>query len=103
MPNIEAEYNITLDHPSLKGHFPGNPVIPGVVILEKVLQTIKQSHHSDNYKIVMTKFLQPLIPPATLAIHLTEPSENRIIFKATVKSDVISSGIIELKPEHHAD
>jgi 3-hydroxyacyl-[acyl-carrier-protein] dehydratase len=101
MPDIIEKYHFTLDHPSLKGHFPGNPVIPGVVILEKVLHTISQQQTSQTYKIVMAKFQQPLVPPATLTVHLSEKSENRFNFKARAEATVISTGIIEIKPESH--
>ena len=100
MPDIKVEYSITVDHASLEGHFPGNPVIPGVVIMQKVFETVSQAKPSTHYKIVMTKFLQPLIPPATLSVYLTEKSENTITFKAMVDNDVISNGIIEVKEQY---
>ncbi|MCK4710565.1 MAG: hypothetical protein KAU21_18265 [Gammaproteobacteria bacterium] len=101
MFDIKAEYSIPVDHASLAGHFPGNPVIPGVVILQKVLRTITLEKPSTHYKIVMAKFLQPLIPPATLTVYLSASSENRINFKAMVDKDVISNGIIEINEQSH--
>ena len=35
-------FTIPDDHPSLPGHFPGHPVVPGVVLLDRVLQAIEQ-------------------------------------------------------------
>ncbi len=102
MPDIIFNYDIPVDHPSLQGHFPGNPVIPGVVIIEKVLRSISQARPSNSYKIVMAKFLQPLIPPATLAVHIYENTENKFKFKATSKAHIIASGIIEIRPKIHA-
>lgn len=32
-----AQFRIGADHPALPGHFPGRPVVPGVVILDEVL------------------------------------------------------------------
>ena len=40
---IEKTFTIDSRHTSLPGHFPGNPIVPGVVILEGVLAQIGQS------------------------------------------------------------
>lgn len=101
MSDIKAEYIIPVDHASLAGHFPRNPVIPGVVIMEKVLDTISQQKTYSSYKIVMVKFLQPLIPPATLTVVLSESSGKKFNFKAMVETDVIANGIIEVQASSH--
>ncbi|MEZ5592806.1 MAG: hypothetical protein R3F53_19725 [Gammaproteobacteria bacterium] len=31
------------EHPSLAGHFPSNPIVPGVVILDEVMQAVQQA------------------------------------------------------------
>ena len=35
-------FTIKSTHPSLKGHFPSNPIVPGVVILDEVINIIKE-------------------------------------------------------------
>jgi len=32
-----ADLRIPADHPAIPGHFPGNPLVPGVVLLDAVL------------------------------------------------------------------
>ena len=39
------QIKITSDHPSLSGHFPENPVLPGVVILDEVRRGIEDWKH----------------------------------------------------------
>lgn len=34
----QTRFTIAADHPSLPGHFPGAPVVPGVVVLDSVLE-----------------------------------------------------------------
>lgn len=35
-----TEIVISADHPALAGHFPGNPIVPGVVLLDETLHAI---------------------------------------------------------------
>ena len=68
----ERLVRIKKDHPSLSGHFPGNPVIPGVVILEEVLETIRQNE-SMMISLVgapSVKFHSPLRPEEEMTIRL---------------------------------
>lgn len=36
---VMAKKNVTFDEPYFAGHFPGNPVMPGVLIIEALAQT----------------------------------------------------------------
>lgn len=35
-----GEFTIDADHPCVSGHFPGNPVVPGVVVLDHALALV---------------------------------------------------------------
>ena len=35
------KFRVAADHPALPGHFPGRPIVPGVVILDHVQQAIE--------------------------------------------------------------
>ena len=37
---IKAYKNVTINEPFFSGHFPGNPVMPGVLIIEAMAQTV---------------------------------------------------------------
>jgi len=51
------------DHPSLAGHFPGAPTVPGVVLLERVLAAIEAAHGTTPpLRLPQVKFLRPLLP-----------------------------------------
>ncbi|RBC43168.1 hypothetical protein BRN41_12545, partial [Xanthomonas oryzae pv. oryzae] len=38
------DFVVPHDHPCLPGHFPGRPVVPGVVVLDHVLQAVEALH-----------------------------------------------------------
>ena len=56
-----ANFTIAADHPSLPGHFPGAPVVPGVVILDEVLAAIGAGADAPRH-LAWVKFARPLLP-----------------------------------------
>jgi 3-hydroxyacyl-[acyl-carrier-protein] dehydratase len=60
---VVMQFSIPSDHPSLPGHFPGHPVVPGVVVLERVLDAIEAAHGPlGALRLPQVKFVQPLLP-----------------------------------------
>ena len=59
---IINEFVVPADHPSLAGHFPGQPVVPAVVLLDAVLAAIRTRGDLVLRSIPMVKFLQPVLP-----------------------------------------
>lgn len=65
------QFLIPADHPSLPGHFPGHPVVPGVVVLERVIDAIEAGHGPlGALRLPQVKFLQPLLPGETACVVL---------------------------------
>ena len=64
-----APLRIASTHPALPGHFPGNPIVPGVVLLDRIAAALGQDG-ARLARISVVKFLTPLKPEedATLAI-----------------------------------
>jgi 3-hydroxymyristoyl/3-hydroxydecanoyl-(acyl carrier protein) dehydratase len=58
------QFVIAKDHPSLPGHFPGRPIVPGVVVLDRVLEAIEASTQLPlgPLRLPQVKFVQPLLP-----------------------------------------
>lgn len=56
-------FRIAADHPSLAGHFPGNPVVPGVVLLDHIFVAAKIAMPTYRIRgIRKLKWLQPVLP-----------------------------------------
>ena len=67
-------------HPSLPGHFPGAPVVPGVLVLERVFAAIEAVHGPlGATRLPQVKFLQPLLPgqQARVEVRMRGPSSWR--------------------------
>jgi 3-hydroxyacyl-[acyl-carrier-protein] dehydratase len=96
--------SIDFDHPSLAGHVPGHPVVPGVVLLNEVLETLR---HGSAASLVVTglpmvKFSSPLRPGEVVTIHIDEEGAGRATFSCQVDARLIASGAIEFTPGTNA-
>lgn len=64
---------VPVDHPSFAGHFPGRPILPGVLLLAEVmeaLRTLGDDAAAGACEIASAKFLSPVQPGDELTITL---------------------------------
>lgn len=83
--------NITMNEPIFTGHFPGNPVFPGVLMIEAMAQVggifalskVDEPHLYSTYfmKIDNVKFKQKVIPGDTIVfeLHLLSPIRRGLV------------------------
>ena len=89
MPKISAL------HPALAGHFPGNPIVPGVVILRRVCRAVTQAHGAVT-AVPVVKFHAPLRPEETFDIGLEPVRENCVNFRVVRGDTLIAAGTIQV-------
>lgn len=86
------KFTISPDHPSLPGHFPGRPVVPGMVVLEHVLEAIETAHGPlGALRLPQVKFVQPLLPGETATV-LLEGDAPRWRFRVLRDGVLLASG-----------
>ena len=96
---FEVRRVVHADHPSLPGHFPGAPLVPGVVILDEVLAALDEWHENSQLTGIQTvKFLAPLKPeqPFTISFSAKNKSAGEINFCCRAESLVIVEGRLEV-------
>lgn len=88
------EFVIEPDHPALPGHFPGHPIVPGVLILQEVVERLSLAAGGRQVgEIVQVKFLSLLLPGQCCRIYLDSGQGERVRFECRVDDRVIGSGV----------
>ena len=69
MQDEQLEHTLTVpaDHPAFAGHFPGAPILPGVVLLDAVVR-LAPGASAGVRQIASAKFLSPVVPGEPLVI-----------------------------------
>ena len=99
--SFDYQQSIPSDHPALAGHFPGNPVVPGVVLLDLVREGLSAWQPGQRISgIRQVKFMQALLPEQALHIQL-EIQSGRLRFRGHHGEDLILQG--EATLEAHQD
>jgi 3-hydroxymyristoyl/3-hydroxydecanoyl-(acyl carrier protein) dehydratase/uncharacterized membrane protein len=93
---ITARICIAAQHPSLPGHFPGNPVIPGVVLLDRVAAALEQAGMRPLRRLLAVKFRAPLLPGQSAELTATL-HDTRVRFRIDRDGTPILSGEGELQ------
>jgi len=89
---MRVTFVVDPSHPSLPGHFPGAPVVPGVVVLEQAFAAIEAVHGPlGASSLPQVKFVQPLLPgePAEVVLESEAP---RWRFRVLRGATLIASG-----------
>ncbi len=80
--------NVTINEPHFLGHFPDNPVMPGVLLIEGMAQTagvlcLRQMRSSERRRAVYfltidkAKFRKPAVPGDTIEYHVNKVAHRR--------------------------
>lgn len=91
--------NVTMNEPFFQGHFPGNPVMPGVLIIEAMAQTAGVICMLDGgdaadarlvyfMSIDKARFRKPVVPGDTLHIHVQQMRKRGPVWKFQGRAEV---------------
>ena len=92
----QLTFTLAADHPTGIGHFPGNPIIPGALLLAEVLRSIGAATGSRfvSCKVSSAKFHHPARPGDSVVIAYSYLASGAIDFQCTVAATRVLSGVI---------
>lgn len=92
------QFTIAENHPSLPGHFPGSPIVPGVVVLDRVIEAIEATTGPlPPLRLPQVKFLKPLLPGQAADIEW-DGAAPRWRFRVSRDGELLASGEIVAGP-----
>ena len=102
---IEAIAYVPADSPWFSGHFPGEPILPGIALVYMAEQAIIQDALAKGEQVQLhtlkrVRFTQPVRPGETLSLNISgEEAGEEILFsfKITNKENIVCSGAIVAK------
>ena len=105
---FEAVWSVSGDEDFFRGHFPGEPIVPGVLITEALAQTAglhllsREGGGSHGGMLVQSevRFRKPVHPPAMISLRVTDDgslgSLHRFEVRAFVRETLVADGTIVL-------
>ena len=93
---VRVERFFPLDHPAAQGHFPGNPIIPGALLLCETLRAIEASLNLrlSPGQLRSAKFLAPTRPGDCVRIEFSDSASGAIRFACSVGPIAVLTGVV---------
>lgn len=94
MTSAEYPWQVPADHPAFAGHFPGRPIVPGVVLLDRAILFAEQmlGQSGQLWQIGNAKFFSPVGPDEALVFALERKTSGAIAFTARAGERNVASG-----------
>jgi 3-hydroxyacyl-[acyl-carrier-protein] dehydratase len=95
--SLIATFAVPADHPALAGHFPGRPLVPGVMLLDWVFREAQRVLNCDakSLQVRECKFFDPLLPTQSAELYF-DGFASRVNFRIRRGDVLLAAGILEM-------
>jgi 3-hydroxyacyl-[acyl-carrier-protein] dehydratase len=86
---------INADHPALPGHFPGAPIVPGVVLLDEMVRALESEQGSGGgWRIGAAKFVRAVHPGELLTLERERLANGSVRFAIRHEEQPVAHGVL---------
>jgi 3-hydroxymyristoyl/3-hydroxydecanoyl-(acyl carrier protein) dehydratase len=88
---LTARFSVEPEHPALKGHFPDNPIVPAVLLLGFVADTLARAGKQLR-GVNRMKFLRPVRPGEVIDITVHQPLSAQGAIEVAIDGELVAQG-----------
>lgn len=90
--------SLAVDHPVFAGHFPGEPILPGVVLLDAAVHAAGVGVRAQQWQIVTAKFHNVVRPGDVLTLEHESLANGTVQFRVLHIDRLVASGTLKPSP-----
>jgi len=87
---MKRSLHIASNHPAYGGHFPGHPLLPGVVLLAEAMAALD----AGGWSVDNAKFLMPVEPGTPLELSHEKLDSGAIRFEIESPRGIVATGVL---------
>jgi 3-hydroxymyristoyl/3-hydroxydecanoyl-(acyl carrier protein) dehydratase len=92
-----ADLIFAADHPTAAGHFPGNPILPGALLLDSIVLAVSRGIDAPAVTIRSAKFLRPVRPGDALRVEWEKSGvDTRFSCVLAASGEIAVSGVLRI-------
>lgn len=97
---MDTTWIVPTDHPAFAGHFPGRPIVPGVVLLDRAILLAARTLgcHAGRLRLASTKFLSPVGPGEELRFSFQAKAGGALQFSVRAADREVAAGSFSFLP-----
>jgi 3-hydroxyacyl-[acyl-carrier-protein] dehydratase len=96
-PPIDLRFD--RDHPTAAGHFPADPIVPGALLLDAVIESLEGIAALRGIPVIRaTKYLRPVRPGDACRLHWQQAVDGAVRFECRLGDTVAVIGTLVFEP-----